>query len=216
LVSADDGRFLSSALLSGAQQRLGRQIASLRELGQETVLALPPEEQYLVATGRTYFRDLSFDQLRRLQFDLETTGLDPARHRIFMVAVRYPSGTAEVLEAKSRNDAGEAELIRRLIAAVAAADPDVIENHNLHGFDLPFLDRRARVLGVPLGLGRLTQLGLRQRASRRERTRLMAPGRELIDTLDAVRRYDFSARKLPGHGLRRWRVTWGSPGRPAS
>jgi DNA polymerase elongation subunit (family B) len=202
LVSADDGRFLSSALLSGAQQRLGRQIASLRELGQETVLALPPEEQYLVATGRTYFRDLSFDQLRRLQFDLETTGLDPARHRIFMVAVRYPSGTAEVLEAKSRNDAGEAELIRRLIAAVAAADPDVIENHNLHGFDLPFLDRRARVLGVPLGLGRLTQLGLRQRASRRERTRLMAPGRELIDTLDAVRRYDFSARKLPGHGLK--------------
>lgn len=29
-----------------------------RELGQEGVLALPPEEQYLVATGRTYFRDL--------------------------------------------------------------------------------------------------------------------------------------------------------------
>ena len=40
--------------------------------------SLPPEEQYLVASGRTYFRELGFDQLRRLQFDLETTGLDPA------------------------------------------------------------------------------------------------------------------------------------------
>jgi hypothetical protein len=41
------------------------------------VLVLPPEEQYLVATGRTYFRGLAFDDLHRLQFDLETTGLDP-------------------------------------------------------------------------------------------------------------------------------------------
>ena len=46
-------------------------------------------------------------------------------------------------------------MIRRLLAKVNAADPDVIENHNLHGFDLPFLNRRARKLGVPLGLGRI-------------------------------------------------------------
>ena len=34
------------------------------------------------------------------------------------------------------------------------------------------------------------------------RVRLVVPGRELIDTLDAVRRHDFSARDLPGHGLK--------------
>src|SRR6202035_5515470 len=34
------------------------------------------------------------------------------------------------------------------------------------------------------------------------RVRFVAPGRELIDTLDAVRRYDFSTRELPGHGLK--------------
>jgi len=32
--------------------------------------------------------------------------------------------------------------------------------------------------------------------------RFIAPGRELIDTLDAVRRHDFSTRDLPGHGLK--------------
>jgi DNA polymerase elongation subunit (family B) len=210
LVSAGDGRTLISAVLEGAAQRIGRRLAHLRELGNEIVLALPPEEQYLVATGRTYFRNLSFDQLHRMQFDLETTGLAPERDRIFMVAVREPSGATELLEAHGEGDAGEAELIRRLVAKVKAVDPDVIENHNLHGFDLPFLDRRARILSVPLALGRIGPPGLRQRASRRgsgstpdgRRIRFVAPGRELIDTLDAVLRYDFATRELPNHGLK--------------
>jgi DNA polymerase I len=211
LVSAEDGGALARAVLHGASLRLGRRIPHLRELGAESVLALPPEEQYLVATGRTYFHGLAFDQLRRLQFDLETQGLDATRDRIFMVAVRHPSGDTEVLEVDAVSDVGEADLIRRLVETVRAADPDVIENHNLHGFDLPFLAQRARRLGVPLALGRLGRLGLRERAARRgtargddasRRVRFVAPGRELIDTLDAVIRYDFSARELPGHGLK--------------
>ena len=211
LLSACDWKTLTTALLDGASRRLGRYVRHIRELPTETILALPPEEQYLVATGRTYFRDLSFDQLNRLQFDLETTGLDPEHDRIFMIAVRHPGGSSEVLETTAESDAAEAELIRRLERTIHTADPDVIENHNLHGFDLPFLDRRARKLGVPLALGRTGPPGLRQRVARRgatsdhnpgRRVRFIAPGRELIDTLDAVRRYDFSARELPGHGLK--------------
>jgi DNA polymerase I len=211
LVRASDARMLASAVLHGASRRLAQYVGHVRELGRESVLALPPEEQYLVATGRTYFRDLSFDQLRRMQLDLETTGLDPERDRIFMVAVRDPAGCTELLEAHGEGDAAEAELISRLVAKVRAADPDVIENHNLHGFDLPFLDRRARRLGVPLALGRTARPELRQRAARRgvalesdplRHVRYVAPGRELIDTLDAVRRYDFATRELLGHGLK--------------
>jgi DNA polymerase I len=209
VVSAEHGRELVSAVLEGASRRLGRRVSHLRDLGKETVLALAPEEQYLVATGRTYFRDLSFDHLRRMQFDLETTGLEPDRNRIFMVAVRYPSGDAETLEASSEGNASEAALIRELISKVKAVDPDVIENHNLHGFDLPFLVRRAQILGVPLALGRIGP-GLLVRAARRghiegsngRRVRYVAPGRELIDTLDAVLRYDFATRELPNHGLK--------------
>jgi DNA polymerase elongation subunit (family B) len=211
LVSAADGRALARAVLRGASQRLRQPVGHLKELGATSVLALPPEEQYLVATGRTYFRGLAFDDLRRLQFDLETTGLDANRDRIFMIAVRDPSGAAQVLEAHGRGDDAEADLIRRLVEVVREADPDVIENHNLHGFDLPFVARRARRLGVPVALGRLPHLGLRDRAARRgtareddatRRIRFVAPGRELIDTLDAVMRYDFAARDLPEHGLK--------------
>jgi DNA polymerase, archaea type len=205
LVSADDGRTLTAAVLRG------RRAKHLRELPPETILSLPPEEQYLVATGRTYFRDLTFDRLVRMQFDLETTGLSPECNRIFMIAMRFASGQTEVLEARDAGDAAEADLIRRLAARVKAADPDVIENHNLHGFDLPFLERRARLLGIPLSLGRIESVGLLQRASRRgiasktdprRRVRFVAPGRELIDTLDAVLRYDFATRDLPEHGLK--------------
>ncbi len=212
LLSADDGRALTSAVLRGASARLGKRVGHLGDLEGSSVLSLPPEEQYLVATGRTYFRDLPFDKLHRLQFDLETTGLDPRRDRIFMISIRYHAGNTEVLEAHDASDAAEAELIGRLMERVRAADPDVIENHNLHGFDLPFLDRRSRILGVALSLGRVAGAGLRQRAARRgvasgaaddrRRMRFVAPGRELIDTMDSVRRHDFATRELPGHGLK--------------
>jgi DNA polymerase, archaea type len=211
LVSAFDARMLKRAVLRGASERLGMPLHSLRELGQEHILVLPPEEQYLVSSGRTYFRDLGFTDLRRLQFDLETQGLNPHTGRMFMVSVRDPSGVVQVLEIREITDAGEAALIRELCDLIRECDPDVIENHNLHGFDLPFLNRRAQRLGVPLPLGRIGPPGFRQRAASRgilpseqdsARVRLVIPGRELIDTLDAVWRYDFSTRELPSHGLK--------------
>ncbi len=217
LVRADDGRALTAAVLHGASRRLGRSFRNLRDLGANTVLALPPEEQYLTASGRTYFRELGFDDLHRMQFDLETTGLDPDRNRIFLVALRDPGGRPEILEAHGDDDAAEAELLHRLVARVRDFDPDVIENHNLHGFDLPFLARRAQLLDVPLALGRAGLPGLRVRPAARgtalgrgtagrssdsTRSRYTVPGRELIDTLDAVLRHDFAARDLPGHGLK--------------
>lgn len=211
-VSATDGRVLAAAVLDGASKRLGTRLTHLSELGNESVLSLPPDEQYLVATGRSYFRDLLFDQLHRLQFDLETTGLDARTNRIFMISIRYHDGATDVLEASDESSAAEATLLRRLIDCVNRDDPDVIENHNLHGFDLPFLAHRAHVLGVKMTLGRVPGAQLGQRAARRgapsatpgdrRRVRFVAPGRELIDTLDAVRRHDFSTREFPSHGLK--------------
>ena len=213
LLRADDGRQLARAVLDGARA-LGRPAGTLRELGDD-VLALPPEEQYLTASGRTHFRDLAFDDLARLQFDLETTGLDPERDRIFMVALAASDGSRALLEAPTAGD--EAKLIRELVERIRRDDPDVIENHNLHGFDLPFLVRRAELLGVPLALGRGDHATPRRRPAARGaalgsepgrtgelplRMRYTLPGRELIDSMDAVRRHDFAARDLPGHGLK--------------
>ena len=217
VVRGPDSRLLRAEILRGARQRLGRPVTQFRELFAEAPLALTPEEQYLVATGRTYFQGLDFDDVARLQFDLETTGLDPDVDRIFLVAVRAPNGELEVLEATGDDDAAEAKLLLRLAARIRALDPDVIENHNLHGFDLPFLMRRAERLRVRVNLSRSPDIDFRLRPASRgarlgqagaawlerlRRARYTLPGRELLDSMDAVRRHDFSARDLPGHGLK--------------
>ena len=207
LLSANNGRSLERALVDGASRRFGRQINSINELPDE-YYRVGPVEQYLMQSGKVYFRGLTYSDLYRLQFDLETTALDPHRGRIFMVAIRDSRGFATTIEAPTPED--EASLISSLCALIRERDPDVIENHNLFGFDLPFLEQRASVLGIPLILGRAggpTNLERREETlaigpEARRRTRYSLAGRELIDTLDAVRRHDFVVRDMPSHGLK--------------
>jgi DNA polymerase elongation subunit (family B) len=199
MLTARSGRALARAILEGASKRLGRPARALSEL--PGYYRAGPVEQYLMATGRVLFRDLVYDDLHRMQVDLETTSLDPDRGRIFLAAVSDSRGLGVTLEAKDA--AGERRLVEDLAALVRARDPDVIENHNLFGFDLPFLERRAAVLKARLAIGRegAPPLLVRHREGNR-RTRWSVAGRELVDTLDAVRRHDFVARDLPSHRLK--------------
>jgi DNA polymerase elongation subunit (family B) len=207
LLFAANGRSLERALVDGASRRLGQQINSINEL-QDEYYRVGPVEQFLMQSGKAYFRGLTYHDLHRLQFDLETTALDPHRGRIFMVAIRDSRGLATTLEAPMPED--EASLISKLCALIRERDPDVIENHNLFGFDLPFLEQRASVLGIPLMLGRTgAPANLERREETlaigpeaRRRTRYSLAGRELIDTLDAVRRHDFVVRDMPSHSLK--------------
>ena len=207
LLFARDGRTLERTVLDGASRRLGRRVNSLQDM-QDFYYRVGPVEQYLMLSGRTYFRGMTYNDLHRLQFDLETTALDPHRGRIFMVAIRDNRGLATTLDAPTPAD--EARLIADLCGLIRERDPDVIENHNLFGFDLPFLEQRALVLNVPLALGRKggpVVLERRQETlaigpEARRRTRYSLAGRELIDTLDAVRRHDFVVRDLPSHNLK--------------
>ncbi|HEY0755294.1 MAG TPA: DNA polymerase domain-containing protein [Ktedonobacteraceae bacterium] len=207
LLSARNGHFLERELLKGASRRLDRQVKSLSEL-PEAYYQVGPVEQYLMQTGRVYFLGLDFENIHRLQFDLETTSLDPHRGRIFLIAIRDNRGFATTLEAPNPSD--EAGMIAQLCQIVRERDPDSLENHNLFSFDLQFLEYRAEVLGIPLRFGRE---GGPERLEKREETLAIGPearrrvrysvaGRELIDTLDAVRRYDFVVRDLPSHGLK--------------
>jgi DNA polymerase elongation subunit (family B) len=206
LLLARNMRTLERAVLTGASRRLGQSVTSLKTL--DTYYVVGPVEQYLMQTGQVYFRSLNYEDLHRLQFDLETTALDPHRGRIFMVALRDNRGLATILEAPRPED--EASLIRDLCALIRERDPDVIENHNLFGFDLPFLEHRALLLNIPLELARQGgplilesyQETLAIGPEARKRTRYSVPGRELIDTLDAVRRHDFVVRDMPGYGLK--------------
>ena len=91
---------------------------------------------------------------------------------------------------------------------VAARDPDTLENHNIFGFDLSFLVKRAAQLGVQLALGRdgseprlvtdVYDSGERPEPFLRWRV----VGREVVDTQHAVRRYGLAAPDMRRHGLK--------------
>jgi DNA polymerase, archaea type len=201
LITARDGRNLEQTILRGATLRTGESASSLNDLPDYYTVGRI--EQYLMQSGRTYFHGLHFADLRRLQFDLETSGFDAQHGRIFMVSVRDSTGFETVLEAPKDSD--EPAMIRALMQLIRERDPDVIENHNLFGFDLPFLLARAETHNIRLSLGRNPgPLELvRSAGGRRGREqRYSLAGREMLDTLDAVWRHDFVARDMPSHGLK--------------
>lgn len=193
LLTAHDGQALRRAVLAGASQRLGRPITSLHDLsGYYTV---GPTEQYLMASGRTYFKGMGFDDPHRLQFDLETTSLSPETGRIFMIAVRDNRGFERVLEA--RRAAQEPELIHTLLQVIQDRDPDILENHNLMAFDLPFLMGRAQLHGLALNFGRPGgPPGIWKVQDGRSTPHWACAGREIVDTIDAVRRLDLPSASL--------------------
>jgi DNA polymerase elongation subunit (family B) len=193
-----------AALLAAAGRLSGGRPTSLGSV-RELILWRPPVEQYLSWSGRTYFKGLRYDDLHRLQFDLETTGLDERRERIFMISLRDNRGWEALLDAGSLS---EKELLEAFVGLVRERDPDVLENHNVFDFDIRFLIARASRLGVRLVLGRdgsefsrsPDQLKVGERSL--PFTRYSLRGREIIDTLHAVRRYGAINRDLRYHGLK--------------
>jgi DNA polymerase elongation subunit (family B) len=204
LVLTDRLQEVETVLLETYNKRAGSDAEGLADL-RGLVLVWPPVEQFLLLSGCTSFKGLAFSDLRRLQFDLETTGLNEERDHIFMVSLRDSSGWSECLDTRAMS---EAALIERFVQMVQARDPDVLENHNIFAFDLPFLVRRASQLGVRLGLGRdrsepRLSSDVFGTADRTEPfLRWSIAGRQVVDTQHAVRRYGADAPDMRRHGLK--------------
>src|SRR5713101_1152253 len=172
-----------------------------------------PVEQYLMLTGTTYFMDMQFGDLRRMQLDIETYISDgfefpsAAREgdRIIAVALTDSDGFECVLSGKQMD---ERTMLLEMVRLIHERDPDVIEGHNLFRFDLEYLETRARRHKVALGLGRDGST-LRARASRMQiAERVIAYrrydvyGRSIIDTWLLAQHYDIATRELEGFGLK--------------
>ncbi len=172
-----------------------------------------PIHQYQLLSGRTLFKEMVFDDLRRLQLDIETycaAGFEfpnPSREedRVIMISLSDQSGWEKVLSGREHS---EETLIREMVREIRARDPDVIEGHNIFNFDLAYLAERAQRHGVPLSLGRAGE-ALRSRPSRlqiAERTitytRFEIPGRHIVDTWLLAQMYDVSSRSMESYGLK--------------
>jgi DNA polymerase I len=204
LILTSDLDEIGTALVEMSNKGDGGDAQTLADL-RGLVLVWHPIEQFLALTGRTYFKGMAYSDLRRLQFDLETTGLNEDRDRIFMVSLRDSSGWHDCLDTGSFSEAG---LIERFVEEVQARDPDVLENHNIFAFDLSFLVKRAARLGVRLALGRdgsepRLETDIFDNGERAEPfLRWRIAGREVVDTQHAVRRFSAAAPDMRRHGLK--------------
>jgi DNA polymerase, archaea type len=176
----------------------------LKNAGRDFFAFTDPVQHYLTATGRTLFKDLAFEELKRMQLEVLAFAEGDADH-IMSIATSDNSGWEELIVVDpNKIEESERNALRRLTALIRQCDPDVIEGHNLFRFDLPYLVGRAKKLKTKLDWGRSGGF-LRSRPSRlqiAEKTidypKFTVDGRHFVDTFLLAQFYDVGMRSLAG------------------
>jgi len=175
----------------------------LKNVGRDFFAFTDPVQHYLTASGRTLFKDLPFEELKRMQ--LEVLSFEGGDNHVMSIALSDNTGWEELITVDPNNiEESERNALRRLTALIKERDPDVIEGHNLFRFDLPYLVGRAKKLKTKLDWGRSGGF-LRSRPSRlqiAEKTidypKFTIDGRHFVDTFLLAQFYDVGMRSLAG------------------
>jgi len=176
----------------------------LKNAGRDFCALTDPVQHYLTATGRTLFKDLPFEELKRMQLEVLSFSEGDADH-IMSIALSDNTGWEElIIVDPKKTEESERSAIKRLTNLIKARDPDVIEGHNLFRSDLPYLVARAKKLKTKLDWGRSGGF-LRSRPSRlqiAEKTidypKFTIDGRHFVDTFLLAQFYDVGMRSLAG------------------
>jgi DNA polymerase, archaea type len=184
----------------------------LKNAGRDFFSLTDPVQHYLTATGRTLFKDLPFEELKRMQIevlafeDAVAGGADSGLgDHIMGIALSDSTGWEELLIVDPKNiEESERAALKRLTAIIKKRDPDVIEGHDLFRFHLPYLVSRAKKTKTKLDWGRGDGF-LRSRPSRlqiAEKTidypKFTVGGRHFVDTFLLAQFYDVGMRSLAG------------------
>jgi len=184
----------------------------LKKAGRSFFAFTDPVQHYLTATGRTLFKELPFEELKRMQLEVlsftePVAGVaDPgSADHLMSIALSDNSGWEELIIVDPKNvEESERDALKRLTSLIKERDPDVIEGHNLFRFDLPYLVTRARKAKTKLDWGRSGGF-LRSRPSRlqiAEKTidypKFSIDGRHFVDTFLLAQFYDVGMRTLSG------------------
>jgi DNA polymerase, archaea type len=190
----------------------------LKNAGRDFFAFTDSIQHYLTATGRTLFKDLPFEELKRMQLEvLAVAGVglsagalakadDPGNNdHLMSIALSDNTGWEEFIVVDLNNkEESERNALRRLTALIKDRDPDVIEGHDLFRVHLPYLVGRAKKLKTKLDWGRSGGF-LRSRPSRlqiAEKTidypKFTIDGRHFVDTFLLAQFYDVGMRSLAG------------------
>jgi len=184
----------------------------LKSAGRDFFAFTDPVQHYLTGTGRTLFKDLPFEELKRMQIEVlsfENTvagGAESGRgDQLMSIGLSDNTGWEELLIVDPKNvEQSEHDALKRLTVIIKERDPDVIEGHDLFRFHLPCLVARAKKAKTKLDWGRSDGF-LRSRPSRlqiAEKTidypKFTVGGRHFVDTFLLAQFYDVGMRSLAG------------------
>jgi DNA polymerase, archaea type len=181
----------------------------LKNAGRDFFAFTDPVQHYLTATGRTLFKDLPFEELKRMQIEvLSVVGVADRGYsgdHLMGIALSDNTGWEELLIVDPKNvEESEHAALKRLTAIIKERDPDVIEGHDLFRSHLPYLVGRGKKAKTKLDWGRSDGF-LRSRPSRlqiAEKTidypKFTVGGRHFVDTFLLAQFYDVGMRSLAG------------------
>lgn len=130
---------------------------------EKQYLVASPQEQFLISTGKRFFKGYDdYDQILRMIFDIESTGLDTKKDRINQIGIRtnrpspgFPNGLEIILtsdggETEEEKDASELWIINEFLKYISLVNPDVITAHNGEAFDWNIILGACERMGVSI------------------------------------------------------------------
>ena len=122
-----------------------------KNYGRRDYIAVSPVEQFMIATGKRQFKGYDdYDDLVRMPWDLETTGLNPQKDSIDQIGIRTNKGFEKIIKVKGEGEEkrkNEIAALREFFQTIKEVQPDVVTGHNTENFDWNFDDVRLEPLG---------------------------------------------------------------------
>ena len=122
--------------------------------GLKEYIVVNPIEQFMIQTGKRQFKTYDdYDQLLRVEFDLETEGLDPQKDCISQIGIRTNRGFEQIIPVLGEGEEkwiNEIKALEQFFRIIKQIDGDVITGHNIENFDWWFIDERLKLRGSSL------------------------------------------------------------------
>lgn len=190
-----------------------RYLQARRKLGRSDFYSIwNPKENAMVYNGITYFKNMKIQDVSILAFDIESDGIKhTSKSEIYLISNTFRKQGEVINKLFSLEDyLSQAEMLEDWCKWVREINPSIVINHNIYGYDLPYLNHVANINGVDLNLGRDgSPLTFEERTSkfRVDGTRDMEFnmayifGREIVDSMFLSIRYDLG-KAFESYGLK--------------
>ena len=113
-----------------------------------------PVEQYMIQTGKRLFKGYEdYDDLLRMEWDLETEGLDPNTCMISQIGIRTNKGFEKIIPIEGSDDEkfeNELKGITEFFNVIKEIEPDILTGHNTENFDWNFINVRLKMHDIEM------------------------------------------------------------------